>query len=194
MDYRDNRQRWAESHQVVHFYAGQWCTFTPALTLLQQNHRMHHKSPLLTPFPFLLRLPTPLTLHVHTTPSSCPLPLATPRSPPPAAHSAYTRRTLSLQAPPPPLRIHRYAPSFAATSPRHAEDGASPMFDDNRLAKSTSLCVRLSSPSSHSPNVCCAHRLVSRSTCLDPRPPSLVESFDLIGHSPFSSITSYRCD
>ena len=32
MDYRDNRQRWAESHQVVHFYAGQWCTFTPALT------------------------------------------------------------------------------------------------------------------------------------------------------------------
>ena len=25
-------QRWAESHQVVHFYAGQWCTFTPALT------------------------------------------------------------------------------------------------------------------------------------------------------------------
>ena len=30
MDYRDNRQRWAESHQVVHFYAGQWCTFTPA--------------------------------------------------------------------------------------------------------------------------------------------------------------------
>ena len=33
MDYRDNRQRWAESHQVVHFYAGQWCTFTPALTL-----------------------------------------------------------------------------------------------------------------------------------------------------------------
>ena len=22
MDYRDNRQRWAESHQVVHFYAG----------------------------------------------------------------------------------------------------------------------------------------------------------------------------
>ena len=34
MDYRDNRQRWAESHQVVHFYAGQWCTFTPALTVL----------------------------------------------------------------------------------------------------------------------------------------------------------------
>ena len=34
MDYRDNRQRWAESHQVVHFYAGQWCTFTPALTRL----------------------------------------------------------------------------------------------------------------------------------------------------------------
>ena len=33
MDYRDNRQRWAESHQVVHFYAGQWCTFTPALTV-----------------------------------------------------------------------------------------------------------------------------------------------------------------
>ena len=32
MDYRDNRQRWAESHQVVHFYASQWCTFTPALT------------------------------------------------------------------------------------------------------------------------------------------------------------------
>ena len=35
MDYRDNRQRWAESHQVVHFYAGQWCTFTPALTSAQ---------------------------------------------------------------------------------------------------------------------------------------------------------------
>ena len=34
MDYRDNRQRWAESHQVVHFYAGQWCTFTPALTVI----------------------------------------------------------------------------------------------------------------------------------------------------------------
>ena len=34
MDYRDNRQRWAESHQVVHFYAGQWCTFTPALTMI----------------------------------------------------------------------------------------------------------------------------------------------------------------
>ena len=33
MDYRDNRQRWAESHQVVHFYAGQWCTFTLALTV-----------------------------------------------------------------------------------------------------------------------------------------------------------------
>ena len=33
MDYRDNRQRWVESHQVVHFYAGQWCTFTPALTV-----------------------------------------------------------------------------------------------------------------------------------------------------------------
>ena len=32
MDYRDNRQRWTESHQVVHFYAGQWCTFTPPLT------------------------------------------------------------------------------------------------------------------------------------------------------------------
>ena len=32
MDYRDNRQRWTESHQVVHFYAGQWCTFTPGLT------------------------------------------------------------------------------------------------------------------------------------------------------------------
>ena len=37
MDYRDNRQRWAESHQVVHFYAGQWCTFTPALTV-EQSH------------------------------------------------------------------------------------------------------------------------------------------------------------
>ena len=33
MDYRDNRRRWTESHQVVHFYAGQWCTFTPALTV-----------------------------------------------------------------------------------------------------------------------------------------------------------------
>ena len=37
MDYRDNRQRWAESHQVVHFYAGQWCTFTPALTPLSKT-------------------------------------------------------------------------------------------------------------------------------------------------------------
>ena len=40
MDYRDNRQRWAESHQVVHFYAGQWCTFTLALThvnILEMN-------------------------------------------------------------------------------------------------------------------------------------------------------------
>ena len=37
MDYRDNRQRWAESHQVVHFYAGQWCTFTPALTGLEET-------------------------------------------------------------------------------------------------------------------------------------------------------------
>ena len=36
MDYRDNRQRWAESHQVVHFYAGQWCTFTPALTIVNE--------------------------------------------------------------------------------------------------------------------------------------------------------------
>ena len=38
MDYRDNRQRWAESHQVVHFYAGQWCTFTPALTLIHNGY------------------------------------------------------------------------------------------------------------------------------------------------------------
>ena len=38
MDYRDNRQRWAESHQVVHFYAGQWCTFTPALTLMHDKN------------------------------------------------------------------------------------------------------------------------------------------------------------
>ena len=38
MDYRDNRQRWAESHQVVHFYAGQWCTFTPALTEVIARH------------------------------------------------------------------------------------------------------------------------------------------------------------
>ena len=38
MDYRDNRQRWAESHQVVHFYAGQWCTFTPALTASSGRH------------------------------------------------------------------------------------------------------------------------------------------------------------
>ena len=37
MDYRDNRQRWAESHQVVHFYAGQWCTFTPALTPMRER-------------------------------------------------------------------------------------------------------------------------------------------------------------
>ena len=37
MDYRDNRQRWAESHQVVHFYAGQWCTFTPALTTVRRS-------------------------------------------------------------------------------------------------------------------------------------------------------------
>ena len=45
MDYRDNRQRWAESHQVVHFYAGQWCTFTPALTIhyLQYKRRIEHK-------------------------------------------------------------------------------------------------------------------------------------------------------
>ena len=39
MDYRDNRQRWAESHQVVHFYAGQWCTFTPALTWQLYRYR-----------------------------------------------------------------------------------------------------------------------------------------------------------
>ena len=39
MDYRDNRQRWAESHQVVHFYAGQWCTFTPALTAGTRNNK-----------------------------------------------------------------------------------------------------------------------------------------------------------
>ena len=39
MDYRDNRQRWAESHQVVHFYAGQWCTFTPALTFEPEKWR-----------------------------------------------------------------------------------------------------------------------------------------------------------
>ena len=39
MDYRDNRQRWAESHQVVHFYAGQWCTFTPALTRSPGDNR-----------------------------------------------------------------------------------------------------------------------------------------------------------
>ena len=38
MDYRDNRQRWAESHQVVHFYAGQWCTFTPELTLMHDKN------------------------------------------------------------------------------------------------------------------------------------------------------------
>ena len=42
MDYRDNRQRWAESHQVVHFYAGQWCTFTPALTSMDIcSERLH---------------------------------------------------------------------------------------------------------------------------------------------------------
>ena len=41
MDYRDNRQRWAESHQVVHFYAGQWCTFTPALTLPLSTFKTH---------------------------------------------------------------------------------------------------------------------------------------------------------
>ena len=46
MDYRDNRQRWAESHQVVHFYAGQWCTFTPALTLLLR-HAIHPHCPIL---------------------------------------------------------------------------------------------------------------------------------------------------
>ena len=44
MDYRDNRQRWAESHQVVHFYAGQWCTLTPALT----RYRMKPKERFLT--------------------------------------------------------------------------------------------------------------------------------------------------
>ena len=43
MDYRDNRQRWAESHQVVHFYAGQWCTFTPALTLDQIDVQETHE-------------------------------------------------------------------------------------------------------------------------------------------------------
>ena len=42
MDYRDNRQRWAESHQVVHFYAGQWCTFTPALTGELRDLRWEH--------------------------------------------------------------------------------------------------------------------------------------------------------
>ena len=44
MDYRDNRQRWAEAHQVVHFYAGQWCTFTPALTfgLLKLKRHVDH--------------------------------------------------------------------------------------------------------------------------------------------------------
>ena len=41
MDYRDNRQRWAESHQVVHFYAGQWCTFTPALTVFRATTRKY---------------------------------------------------------------------------------------------------------------------------------------------------------
>ena len=40
MDYRDNRQRWAESHQVVHFYAGQWCAFTPALTEVSCKHNL----------------------------------------------------------------------------------------------------------------------------------------------------------
>ena len=40
MDYRDNRQRWAESHQVVHFYAGQWCTFTPALTRVMDGTQL----------------------------------------------------------------------------------------------------------------------------------------------------------
>ena len=44
MDYRDNRQRWAESHQVVHFYAGQWCTFTPALTVIMDNLPAHKVS------------------------------------------------------------------------------------------------------------------------------------------------------
>ena len=42
MDYRDNRQRWAESHQVVHFYAGQWCTFTPALTTGDEPFYVQH--------------------------------------------------------------------------------------------------------------------------------------------------------
>ena len=41
MDYRDNRQRWTESHQVVHFYAGQWCTFTPALTAITLDTYSH---------------------------------------------------------------------------------------------------------------------------------------------------------
>ena len=44
MDYRDNRQRWAESHQVVHFYAGQWCTFTPASA--PSRNRLRDKRPL----------------------------------------------------------------------------------------------------------------------------------------------------
>ena len=45
MDYRDNRQRWAESHQVVHFYAGQWCTFTPALTVRHDKVMFHRQRP-----------------------------------------------------------------------------------------------------------------------------------------------------
>ena len=48
MDYRDNRQRWAESHQVVHFYAGQWCTFTPALTFATIRHRTKRSKGCLT--------------------------------------------------------------------------------------------------------------------------------------------------
>ena len=43
MDYRDNRQRWAESHQVVHFYASQWCTFTPALTMVGHIEESNHE-------------------------------------------------------------------------------------------------------------------------------------------------------
>ena len=48
MDYRDNRQRWAESHQAVHFYAGQWCTFTPALTV-PHLHEIADEGPTLQP-------------------------------------------------------------------------------------------------------------------------------------------------
>ena len=79
MDYRDNRHRWAESHQVVHFYAGQWCTFTPALTAcaafgISSQVRPRYSRPLafferlwlsLPQVPHCLKLAYPVITHTH---------------------------------------------------------------------------------------------------------------------------------